>query len=101
MNTSETPRDELERLQGNKLVTESFLVFEVLITSIEKEKGILEMVMGIGPPSKAWRALTRIETREAAYDRAKNEFESLEMLIVVVAVDSHIQRTRCLDETDL
>ena len=65
VNTSETPCDELKRLQGNKLITESFLVLEVLITSIEKEKGISEMVMGVGSPSKAWRALTRIAAENA------------------------------------
>ena len=81
MNTSETPRFELERLYGNKLVAESFLAWQVLTKAIEKERGMSEMVMGIGSPSEAWRALTKIaaETREAAYDRAKSEFELLEI----------------------
>ena len=41
----------------------------------------MEMVVDIGPLSEAWRALTKTgaEIREAAYDRAKREFESLEI----------------------
>ena len=41
------------------------------------------MVMDIGPLSEAWRVLTEIaaETQEAAYDRAKNEFELLEIRV--------------------
>ena len=39
------------------------------------------MVIDIGSLSKAWRALTKIasDTEEAAYDRAKREFETLEI----------------------
>ena len=39
------------------------------------------MVTYIGSLSEAWRALTKIaaETREAAYDRVKREFELLEI----------------------
>ena len=39
------------------------------------------MVMGIGFPSEAWRALTKTvaETREAAYGRGKREFELLKI----------------------
>ena len=38
------------------------------------------MVIGIGSLSGTWRALTKIATgtQEAAYNRAKREFESLE-----------------------
>ena len=41
------------------------------------------MVMDIGPLSEAWRVLTEIaaETQEAAYDRAKNGFELLEIRV--------------------
>ena len=39
------------------------------------------MVMEIGSPPEAWRALKKIavETEDDAYDRAKREFEILEM----------------------
>ena len=81
MNTSETTRVERGRLYSNKLVAESFLAEEVLVKAIEKERGILEMAMDIGFSLKAWRALTNIaaETREAADDSEKSEFESLEI----------------------
>ena len=41
----------------------------------------MKMVMEIGSPSEAWRALSKIaaETEDDAYDRAKREFETLEM----------------------
>ena len=41
----------------------------------------MEMVIDIGSLSEAWRALTKIaaETEETPYDRAKREFESLEI----------------------
>ena len=41
----------------------------------------MEMVIDIGSLSEAWRALTKIaaEAQEAAYDRVKREFESLEI----------------------
>ena len=41
----------------------------------------MKMVMEIGSPSGAWRALSKIaaETEDGAYDRAKREFETLEM----------------------
>ena len=42
-----------------------------------------EMVTDIGSLSEEWRALTKtaVEIREAAYDRAKGEFESLEIKV--------------------
>ena len=41
----------------------------------------MKIVINIGSLSEAWRALTKIaaETQGAAYDRAKKEFESLEI----------------------
>ena len=41
----------------------------------------MKMVLEIGSPSEAWRALSKIadETEDDAYDRAKREFETLEM----------------------
>ena len=41
----------------------------------------MKMVVDIGSLSEAWRALpkTGAEIQEAAYDRAKIEFESLEI----------------------
>ena len=53
----------------------------MLTKALEKEMEVLETVVDIGYLSEAWRALTKIatETQKAAYDRAKREFESLEM----------------------
>ena len=53
----------------------------MLTKTIEKKKGIFEVVIDIGFPSRVWRALTKIaaETQEAAYDRAKRELRSLEI----------------------
>ena len=41
----------------------------------------MKMVVEIGSPSEAWRALEKIavETEDDAYDRAKREFATLEM----------------------
>ena len=41
----------------------------------------MKMVLEIGSPSEAWRALSKItdETEDDAYDRAKREFETLEI----------------------
>ena len=49
--------------------------------AFEKETEIIEIIIFIGSLSEAWRALTRIaaETQEAAYDRVKGDFESLEI----------------------
>ena len=45
----------------------------------EKKVIVLEMEMGIGSRSKAWRALTKTaaEKHEVVYDRAKSKFESM------------------------
>ena len=39
------------------------------------------MVLEIGSPSEAWRALSKIadETEDVAYDRTKREFETLQI----------------------
>ena len=50
--------------------------------AIKEEKVLLlEMVMDIGSPLEAWRAFIKIaaDTQDAAYDRAKNEFDTLEI----------------------
>ena len=41
----------------------------------------MKMVLEIGSPSEAWRALSKIvdETEDVAYNRAKREFETLEI----------------------
>ena len=45
------------------------------------EPEIMKMVLEIGPPLEAWRALSNVadETEDDAYDRAKREFETLEI----------------------
>ena len=43
----------------------------------------MKMVLEIGSPSEAWRALSKIadETEGVAYDRTKKEFETLEIRV--------------------
>ena len=76
VNTSGTPRTELERLHGNNLVENSLKAWQALTKALEKEKYTMEMVINIG--SFAWHALTKIaaETQVPTYDRVKREFES-------------------------
>ena len=81
MKTSRTPLAELERLHDCSLVENSLKAWQVLTKALEKEEEIMKMVIDIGSLSEAWRALTKIaaETEEVAYDRAKREFETLEI----------------------
>ena len=67
-NTSGTSRVELERLHDNNLVENILKAWQVLKTTLEKEKGTLNMVMDVGSLSEAWWALTKIaaEMPEAA-----------------------------------
>ena len=53
---------------------------------------------GYQPPSETWRALTKIaaETREAANDRAKSEFESLEVRLNETAAEYFSRVHVCL-----
>ena len=83
VNTTRTPRAELERLHEQSLVKNSLKALQALTKALEKEKEIMEMVIDIGSLSEAGRQLTKIaaETLEAAYDRAKREFESLEVAV--------------------
>ena len=75
--TSGTTRAELERLCNRALVDKSLHVWQSLTKALEKEPEIMK----IGSPSEAWRALSKIaaETEDDAYDRAKREFETLEI----------------------
>ena len=79
--TSGTPRAELERLYNRALVTNSLQVWQSLTKALAKEPEIMKIVMEIGSPSEAWRALSKIaaETEGDAYDRTKRTFETLEM----------------------
>ena len=81
VNTSGIPLTELERLHKCSLVENSLEAWQALTKALEVEKEIMEMVIDIGSLSEAWRALTKIaaETENAAYDRAKQEFGSLEI----------------------
>ena len=74
MKTSGTPRAELERLYSRALVNNSLQVWQSLTKALEKEPDIMKMVMEIGSPSEAWRALSKItaETEDDAYDRRKD-----------------------------
>ena len=71
--TSGTPRAELERLHNRNLVDDSLQAWPALTKALEKEHEILKMVLEMGYLSEAWRALIRRadESEEVAYDRAK------------------------------
>ena len=63
------------------MVDKSLKVWGSLTKALEKENEIMKMVMKIGSPSEAWRALKKmaVETEDDAYDWTKREFETLEM----------------------
>ena len=79
--TSEVPRAELERIYNHALVDNSLHVWQSLTKALEKEQEVLRLVMEIGSPSVAWRALKKMaaETEDEAHNRAKREFETLQM----------------------
>ena len=58
--TSGTPRAELERVHGPRLVDNSLNAWQSLTKALEKEQKLLKMVIRIGSISEAWRALTKI-----------------------------------------
>ena len=58
--TSGTSRVELERLNNRALVHKSLQVWQSLTKALEKEPEIMKMVLEIGSPSEAWRALPKI-----------------------------------------
>ena len=64
-----------------RLVDNSLNAWQSLTKALEKEQEWLKMVIRIGSISEAWRALTKIAnaSEEVEYDRAKREFETLEM----------------------
>ena len=73
LKTSGTPRAELERLYNRAFVNNSLQVWQSLTKALEKEPEVMKMVMEIGSPSVAWRALKKMaaETEDDAHDRAK------------------------------
>ena len=79
--TSRTPRAELERLYNRALVNNSLQVWQSLTKALEKEPEVMKVVMEIVSPSEVWRALKKVsvETEDDAHDRAKQEFETLQM----------------------
>ena len=79
--TSGVPRAELERLNNRALVDNSLFVWQSLTKALEKEQEVMKMVMEIGSPPVAWRALKKMaaETEDEVHDRAKREFETLQM----------------------
>ena len=79
--TSGIPRAEHERSHDRTLVQNVLQVWQSLTKALENEPEIMKMVLEIGSPSEAWRALSKIadETENVAYDRAKREFETLEI----------------------
>ena len=79
--TCGTPRAELERLYNRALVHKPLQVWQSLTKALEKKPDTMKLVVEIGSPSEVWRALKQIavETEDDAYDRAKREFETLEV----------------------
>ena len=79
--TSGVLRAELERLYNRALVDNSLYVRQSLTKALEKEQEVMKMVMEIGSPSVACRALKKMadETEDDAHDRAKRDFETLQM----------------------
>ena len=73
MKTSGTPLAELERLNDRTLVDNSLQAWQALTKALEKEEEMLKMVLDIGHPSEAWRALAKIAdiSEEIPYDRTK------------------------------
>ena len=79
--TSGVPRAELERLYNRALVDNSLFVWQSLTKALEKEQEVMMMVMKIGSPSVACRALKKMaaETEDEAHNRTKREFETLQI----------------------
>ena len=79
--TSGTQRAELERSYNRALVSNSLQAWQSLTKALEKKQEVMKMVMEIGSPSVAWRALKKMagETEDDLHDRAKREFETLQM----------------------
>ena len=73
MKTSGTPLAELERLNDRTLVDNSLQAWQALTKALEKDEEMLKMVLDIGYPSEAWRALAKIAdiSKEIPYDRTK------------------------------
>ena len=68
-------------MHDRRLVDNSLNAWQSLTKALEKEQELLNMVIRIGSISEAWRALTKIvnASEVVEYDRAKREFETLEM----------------------
>ena len=68
-------------MHDRRLVDNSLNAWQPLTKALEKEQELLKMVIRIGSISEAWRALTKIAnaSEEVECDRAKREFETLEM----------------------
>ena len=83
VDTSETPRAELERRHGNQLVSDLFLAWEITTEAIETEGKILDMVIDVRHLSEVWRSLTQMaaQMQDTGYDRAKNELELLQIRV--------------------
>ena len=66
-------------MRGKHLAAQSYMFWEVLSNAVEKDDVILNMVMEIGLPSEAWRALIKmtVETNDEATYRVKKNFEAL------------------------
>ena len=87
------PRAELERLHNRTLVQNSLQVWQSLITKVlENETEIMKMVLEIGSPSEAWRALSKIadETEDVAYDRKRENLRPSRCLFVCMYIYMYV-----------
>ena len=73
MKTGEVACSVFEEMRGKQLVGQPYIVWEAFNKAVEKDDVILGMVMEIGFPSEAGRALLKMaaETNYAATYRVK------------------------------
>lgn len=82
VNMNAMTRRELEETHGKLMVEQSFFAWSGLTRSLEHDQTLLDLVVTAGSPSEAWKileSLAELETSEAAGERAKRDFEKLEM----------------------
>ena len=100
-------RAELESTHGREKVNQSIAVWTELVKGIEKDKTLLDIVITAGSPSEAWKILLSLigESREAAQDRVKKEFEELSFEVGRESMRDYIARAKAfikkLEENDV
>ena len=92
--TGEVTDSFLEEMRGKQLVGQSYMIWEALNKEIEKEDVILSILIKIGSPSKARRALVKVatETNDAATYRTQKDEEAGEYYARVNVLLSVMQK---------